>query len=67
MRSNASEEVYPGAPGMIVREEGCVRVMQSMTWELASSPEDYVFLGKAQPESPPTACSQCMLSKGSLS
>lgn len=26
------EEVYPGAPGMVVREEGGERIVQSMTW-----------------------------------
>jgi putative SOS response-associated peptidase YedK len=30
--SNASEEVYPGTPGMVVREAEGERVMQSMTW-----------------------------------
>lgn len=30
--SNAPEETYPGMPGMVVREQGGVRVMQSMTW-----------------------------------
>ncbi|PXA86591.1 DUF159 family protein [Nostoc sp. 3335mG] len=32
LRSNASGEVYPGAPGMVVREEAGERVMQSMVW-----------------------------------
>lgn len=32
MASNAPEEVYPGTPGNVVREDGGVRVMQSMTW-----------------------------------
>jgi len=30
--SNAGEEVYPGAPGLVVREADGQRVMQSMTW-----------------------------------
>jgi len=30
--SNAAEESYPGAPGLVVREKGGARVMQSMTW-----------------------------------
>jgi len=30
--SNAAEESYPGTPGLVVREEGGARVMQSMTW-----------------------------------
>ena len=29
---NAPEEVYPGYPGMVVREQGGERVLQSMTW-----------------------------------
>jgi putative SOS response-associated peptidase YedK len=32
VQSNAGEEVYPGYPGMVVREEDGARVMQSMTW-----------------------------------
>ncbi|MCW3847356.1 SOS response-associated peptidase [Sphingomonas sp. LB-2] len=31
-QSNAPEEVYPGQPGMVVREAGGARVMQSMVW-----------------------------------
>lgn len=30
--TNAGGEVYPGTPGMVVREENGARVMQSMTW-----------------------------------
>lgn len=30
--SNAPEEAYPGTPGLVVREEGGKRIMQSMTW-----------------------------------
>jgi putative SOS response-associated peptidase YedK len=30
--SNAGEEVYPGYPGMVVREEAGQRIMQSMGW-----------------------------------
>lgn len=30
--SNAPDEVYPGAPGMVVREADGVRLMQSMIW-----------------------------------
>lgn len=30
--SNAGEDVYPGAPGMVVREDAGVRTLQSMTW-----------------------------------
>ena len=30
--SNAGEEVYPGATGMVVREVGGARLLQSMTW-----------------------------------
>jgi putative SOS response-associated peptidase YedK len=29
---NVAEEVYPGYPGMVVREEGGARRLQSMTW-----------------------------------
>lgn len=29
---NTPEEVYPGTPGMVVREQDGVRVLQSMTW-----------------------------------
>lgn len=29
---NAGEEVYPGYPGMVVREEAGARVLQSMVW-----------------------------------
>src|ERR1700760_4507088 len=32
VQSNAGEEVYPGYPGLVVREEDGQRVMQSMTW-----------------------------------
>jgi putative SOS response-associated peptidase YedK len=32
LRSNAPDEVYPGTPGMVVREAEGERVMQSMTW-----------------------------------
>jgi putative SOS response-associated peptidase YedK len=32
MESNAGEEVYPGAPGLVVYEAEGVRAMQSMTW-----------------------------------
>lgn len=31
-QSNAPEEVYPGTPGMVVREQDGARVMQSMVW-----------------------------------
>jgi len=30
--SNAGDEVYPGTPGMVVREEDGQRIMQSMAW-----------------------------------
>lgn len=30
--SNAGEEVYPGTPGVVMREESGARVLQSMTW-----------------------------------
>jgi len=30
--SNVGEEVYPGAPGLVVREQEGVRHLQSMTW-----------------------------------
>lgn len=30
--SNAGEEVYPGTPGIVVREHDGARMMQSMTW-----------------------------------
>ena len=30
--SNAGEEVYPGASGLVIRENEGRRVMQSMTW-----------------------------------
>jgi putative SOS response-associated peptidase YedK len=32
VQSNAVEEVYPGYPGMVVREDAGARVMQSMIW-----------------------------------
>lgn len=32
LRSNASGEVYPGMPGMVVREKDGERLMQSMVW-----------------------------------
>ena len=32
IQTNAPEEVYPGMPGMVVREEDGSRVMQSMVW-----------------------------------
>lgn len=32
MQSNASEEVYPGTPGMVVTEQEGVRELRSMTW-----------------------------------
>lgn len=32
LASNAGPEVYPGMPGMVVREQDGQRVMQSMTW-----------------------------------
>lgn len=31
-QSNAPEEVYPGYPGMVVREQDGSRVLQSMAW-----------------------------------
>lgn len=31
-QTNAPEEVYPGYPGMVVREDAGVRVLQSMAW-----------------------------------
>ena len=30
--TNAPEEVYPGTPGLVMREAGGARVLQSMTW-----------------------------------
>lgn len=30
--SNAGEEIYPGAPGLVIRQQDGARVMQSMTW-----------------------------------
>jgi putative SOS response-associated peptidase YedK len=32
IQTNATGEVYPGTPGLVVREEDGARVMQSMTW-----------------------------------
>ncbi len=32
VQSNAGDEVYPGYPGMVVREEARARVLQSMVW-----------------------------------
>jgi putative SOS response-associated peptidase YedK len=32
LASNAPDEVYPGTPGMVVREADGARVMQSMVW-----------------------------------
>ncbi|WP_066725724.1 SOS response-associated peptidase [Sphingomonas pituitosa] len=32
VQSNAGEEVYPGYPGMVVREEAGARVLHSMVW-----------------------------------
>jgi putative SOS response-associated peptidase YedK len=31
-QTNAGEEVYPGASGIVVREQNGIRLMQSMTW-----------------------------------
>ena len=32
IHSNALEEIYPGAPGLVVREQDGARVLQSMGW-----------------------------------
>jgi putative SOS response-associated peptidase YedK len=32
VQSNAGEELYPGYPGVVVREEAGARVLQSMVW-----------------------------------
>jgi putative SOS response-associated peptidase YedK len=40
--SNAGAEVFPGGIGMVVREEGGERVMQSMTW---GWPMKFKFMG----------------------
>jgi len=32
VQSNAGEEVYPGTPGVVVREADGMRIAQSMTW-----------------------------------
>lgn len=32
VQTNAPEEVYPGTPGMVVREEAGIRRLQSMSW-----------------------------------
>lgn len=32
IQSNAPDEVYPGTPGMVVREQAGERIMQSMVW-----------------------------------
>src|SRR4051794_37615145 len=32
VQSNAGEEVYPGYPGIVIREQDGERLMQSMTW-----------------------------------
>lgn len=32
LASNAPDEVYPGTPGLVVREDAGTRVMQSMAW-----------------------------------
>lgn len=32
IQTNAPEEVYPGQPGMVIREDAGGRVMQSMAW-----------------------------------
>jgi putative SOS response-associated peptidase YedK len=32
VQSNAPEEVYPGTPGLVIREQDGARQMQSMTW-----------------------------------
>lgn len=32
VQTNTPEEVYPGTPGLVVREEGGTRRLQSMTW-----------------------------------
>lgn len=32
VQTNAGEEVYPGQPGVVVREDDGRRIMQSMTW-----------------------------------
>ena len=33
VQSNAPEEVYPGTPGVVMREQDGGRLMQSMTWD----------------------------------
>jgi len=32
VESNAGEEVYPGTPGVVMREEAGGLILQSMTW-----------------------------------
>lgn len=49
VESNAGDEVYPGYPGVVVREDGGRRVMQSMGWGFP------LRLRDMKPESKPKA------------
>ncbi|MDH7640260.1 SOS response-associated peptidase [Sphingomonas oryzagri] len=53
MDTNAGEEVYPGAPGLVVREEEGRRVLQSMSWGWP------VRLKFMKPDSKPKAINNC--------
>lgn len=49
VQSNAGEEVYPGYPGMVVREEAGARVLQSMVWGFPLRPKGMSPSAKPKP------------------
>jgi hypothetical protein len=49
VQSNAGEEVYPGYPGVVVREEDGMRVAQSMTWGFLLPPKGMSPTAKPKP------------------
>jgi putative SOS response-associated peptidase YedK len=60
MQSNAPEEIYPGYPGNVVREEGGQRVMQSMVWGFPFRPQGM------KPTSKPKAVNNCADIRGRM-
>lgn len=53
IQSNAPEEIYPGYPGIVVRQQDGDRVMQSMVWGFPLRLKDM------KPESKPKAVNNC--------
>lgn len=49
LASNAGEEVYPGYPGLVVREDAGARVMQSMAWGFPHRPKNMAPTSKPIP------------------